>query len=118
MSIDATDFGSITIDGRRYDHDVVIRLSGQVEKRRKKLSKAVYGTSHIISKDEARSIFEKGCETLIVGAGQQGNVRLSPQADAYFGKKGCRVTVLPTPQAIESFNRSHKRTIGLMHVTC
>ena len=39
MQIDKTEFGSITIDGKAYDHDVIIHLSGEVEKRRKKLSK-------------------------------------------------------------------------------
>jgi hypothetical protein len=118
MSIDRTAFGSITIDGQTYDHDVVIRLCGKVEKRRKKLSKAQYGTSHIISKAEAKSVFEDGCDLLIIGAGQQGNVHLSPEASAYFEKKGCHVVVQPTSEAIRSFNRSHDKKIGLMHVTC
>jgi len=42
MQIDRTQFGSITIDGKNYEHDVVIRLSGKVEKRQKKLSKEQY----------------------------------------------------------------------------
>ena len=47
--IDGTQFGSVTIDGEVFTHDVIIRLGGRVEKRNKKLSKAVYGTSHTIS---------------------------------------------------------------------
>ena len=43
MQIDRSQFGSITIDGKTYEHDVVIRLSGKVEKRQKKLSKEQYG---------------------------------------------------------------------------
>jgi hypothetical protein len=30
LSINQTEFGSITIDGQAYEHDVVIRLSGKV----------------------------------------------------------------------------------------
>ena len=118
MSIDATEFGSITIDGKTYPHDVVIRLSGEVEKRRKRLSKDVYGTSHVISKAEAKHVHDDGCELLVVGAGQEGNVRLSPEAREYFDKKRCRVIVQPTPDAIETFNRSQEKRIALMHVTC
>jgi hypothetical protein len=62
MKIEETRFGNITIDGKTYDHDVVIRLSGDVIKRKKKLSKKYYGTSHVLSKDEAKFVFEKGCE--------------------------------------------------------
>ena len=53
MKIDGTTFGSITIDGKTYDHDVIVRLSDKVEKRKKKLSKRVYGSSHTVSEDEA-----------------------------------------------------------------
>ena len=76
MRIDRTEFGEITIDGKTYEHDVIIRLSGEVVKRKKKLSKRLYGTSHIVSKDEAKFVFEKGCKRLILGSGQEGNVHL------------------------------------------
>ncbi len=118
MPIERTEFGSITINGKTYDHDVIIRLSGEVRKRHKKLSKEKYGTSHIISKAEAEDILEDGCDQLIVGSGQEGNVRLSPEASEYFDKKGCHVLLQPTPEAIRSFNQSREKKIGLMHVTC
>jgi hypothetical protein len=118
MKIDRTEFGSITIDGKIYDHDVIIDLSGGVTKRKKRLSKEKYGTSHIISKAEAKAIFEKGCELLIIGAGQEGNVRLSEEAEDYFKKHGCTVVLRRTPEAIDAFNRSREHKIALMHVTC
>lgn len=74
MEIESTRFGTITIDGKTYDHDVIIRLSGVVAKRKKKLSKKYYGTSHVLSKDEAKFVFERGCEQIILGSGQMGNV--------------------------------------------
>jgi len=107
MEIEGTRFGSITIDRKTYEHDVVIRLSGEVIKRKKKLSKKYYGTSHVLSKDEAKFVFEKGCEEFIIGSGQIGNVHLSPEAEAYFAKKGCKVLLQPTPEAIRVFNESH-----------
>src|SRR5499427_8770870 len=101
MEIEETTFGTITIDGKIYEHDVVIRLSGEVVKRKKKPSKKYYGTSHTLSKDEAKFVFEKGCEQLVVGSGQIGNVRLSSEAEAYFAKKDCEVLLQPTPEAID-----------------
>jgi hypothetical protein len=38
MEIEGTTFGSITIDGKTYEHDVIIRLSWEVVKRKKRLS--------------------------------------------------------------------------------
>jgi hypothetical protein len=62
--------------------------------------------------------FERGCERLILGSGQVGNVHLSPEAEAYFAKKGCNVILQATPEAIRVFNTSHAKKIGLFHVTC
>ena len=118
MGIERSTFGAITIDGKTYEHDVVIRLSGEVMKRKKKLSKKYSGTSHVLSKREAKFVFEKGCEQLVVGSGQMGNVRLSSEAEAYFAKKNCKVILQPTPEAIHVFNRSTAKKIGIFHVTC
>src|SRR5215831_11959434 len=118
MEIEGTTFGTITIDGKTYEHDVIICLSGEMVKRKKKPSKKYYGTSHVLSKDEAKFVFERGCEQLILGSGQVGNVNLSPEAGAYFAKKGCKVLLQPVPEAIDAFNRSHAKQIGLFHVTC
>jgi hypothetical protein len=116
--IDRTDFGSITIEGETLEYDVVIRLNGKVKKRKKKLSKAVYGTSHTISLDEAKHVYQKGAEQLIIGAGQYGNVVLSDQATTYFEGKRCQVKLKPTPEAIQIWNKADGAVIGLFHVTC
>src|SRR5262249_16864136 len=113
MEIEGTTFGTITIDGKTYEHDVIIRLSREVVKPKKKVSKKVFGTSHVLFKDGAKFVFEGGCEKLILGSGQVGNVHLSPEAEAYFAKKGCKVLLQPTPEAIDAFNRSHAKKIGL-----
>ena len=49
MEIERTTFGTITIDGKTYEHDVIIRLSGEVARRKKQLSKKYFGTSHVLS---------------------------------------------------------------------
>ena len=116
--IDATEFGSITIDGCVIEHDVIVRLGGKVKKRKKKLSKRVYNTSHIVSLDEAKHVFEKGAERLIVGSGQQGMVVLSDEAEDYFRRKGCAVELAPTPVAVQRWNKAKGAVIGLFHVTC
>jgi hypothetical protein len=116
--LDRTGFGWLEIDGERYEHDVLIRLGGKVKKRKKKLSKRVFGTSHTVSLDEARHVFEKGATRLIVGSGQDGNVTLSPEAERYFSTRHCKVTLLATPEAIVAWNDAPKKAIGLFHVTC
>jgi hypothetical protein len=116
--IDGTEFGSITIDGAVFEYDVILRLSGKVKKRKKKLSKRVYGTSHTISLDEAKHVYEQGAQRLIIGAGQHGNVTLSDEAADYFKRKGCVVEVEPTLAATRAWNNAKGAVIGLFHVTC
>ena len=116
--IDGTEFGSITIEGEVVEYDVIVRLNGKVKKRKKKLSKAVYGTSHTISLDEAKRVYQKGAEELIIGTGQHGNVVLSDEAATYFERKRCQVKLLPTPEAIRIWNKTDGAVIGLFHVTC
>ena len=118
--IDATDFGSITVGGRVFDHDVVISPDGEVTKRKKKLSKAVYGTSHTISLHEAKYVYGQAAaaDRLIVGAGQYGRVHLSPEAAEFFARRAWEITLLPTPQVIGIWNKTEGRAVGLFHVTC
>ena len=116
--IEATTFGSITIDSRRIENDVILRLDGSVKKRKKKLSKKVYGTSHTISLDEAKYVYEKGAELLIIGTGQYDLVRLSDEAEKYLEKRGCQVKLMPTPKAIRAWNRAKGKVVALFHVTC
>jgi hypothetical protein len=117
-SIDGTAFGSITIAGERYEHDIVIRLHGEVKKRKKKLSKLKYGTSHKVSLEEAQHIFEAGATRLLVGTGQSGCVELSDEAAEFFRQNGCSVQLFPTPQAMTAWNGAKGAVIGLFHVTC
>lgn len=116
--IKKTGFGWIEIGGERYDHDVLIRLDGSVTKRKKKLSSAIYGSSHTISRDEAEYVCEPGAELLLIGCGQEGLVQLSPEAEAYFSEAGIPVELLPTPVAAERWNTLHGKAIALLHVTC
>jgi hypothetical protein len=116
--IEATAFGWITIAGQRIRHDVILRLDGSVKKRKKKLSKKVFGTSHTISLGEAKHVYEQGAELLIVGTGQYDRVRFSKEAEAFLRKRDCEIQLAATPEAINLWNRARGRVIGLFHVTC
>src|SRR6267378_1674423 len=108
MEIERTTFGTITIDGKTYEHDVIIRLSGEVVRRKKKLSKKYYGTSHVLSKDEAKFVFENGCEQLILGSGQMDNVHLSRRILRKRAARSC--CSRPPRRFIRSTTRTRRRS--------
>ena len=116
--LSGTGFGWIDVDEERISHDILIRLDGEVTKRKKKLSKEIYGTSHTISQAEAEYIYEKNAAGLLIGAGHYGRVRLSPEAAAYFQDQNCPVEVRTTPEAVKFWNESKKSLLGLFHITC
>ena len=116
--IDDTRFGSISIDGRQYHADVVVRADGRVQLRREALHGKRFGTSHVLSVGEARVLFAPGVERVIVGSGQAGMLSVSDEALRYFRVRGCTVEVLPKPQGIDSWNAASGGVSGLFHVTC
>ena len=60
MEIENTTFGTITMDGKTYEHDVVVRLTGEVVKRKKKLSKKYYGTKHTLRTEDGPPLRGRG----------------------------------------------------------
>jgi len=116
--INATQFGSITVDGTPFTHDILIDLEGQIQKRKKKLSKQIYGTSHTLSLAEAEHVYQEGAQQLILGSGQYDQCRLSDEAESFFQQKNCTVKILPTPEAIKAWNEAQGQVIGLFHITC
>jgi hypothetical protein len=116
--IDDTWFGSITVEDARYEYDIIIRLSGKVRKRNKALSKAVYGTSHTISLAEIEDLYRKKADRLIIGTGQEGQVRLSEEAAEFLARHNCKADLWPTPKAVKHWNEAQGKVLGLFHVTC
>ena len=106
--IDDTWFGSITVDGTRYEHDILIRLSGKVRKRKKELSKAVYGTSHTISLAEIEELYRPKAKRLIIGTGQEDKVRLSPEAADFLSDHNCQVDLWPTLESSREMERGQR----------
>lgn len=117
-TIGESKFGSITVDGETFDYDIVIRLNGKVKKRKKKLSKQQYGTSHTMSLAEAEHIYDDGAKQVIVGTGQHGMLKLSEEAEGFFEEHGCKVQAISTPGAVETWNDAEGRVIAMFHVTC
>ena len=116
--INDTSFGSIRVKGKPYDHDIIINLEGQVNKRKKKLSKAIYGSSHTISLPEIEYVYQDGAEGLIIWTGQYGVARLSEEAAEFLEARRCRFILKNTPGALEEWNRQQGKWIGLFHITC
>lgn len=83
MKINKFKFGSITIDGRMYDHDVLIYPDRHIEEREG--SRGMFG-SHDIREEEIEQICKDRPDLLIIGTGADGKASLS-----FDGGHGARI---------------------------
>lgn len=110
-------FGEIEIDGRRYDHDIVID-GGRVAKRAKKASKKYKGRyGHTpLSVDED---LPWGRGRLIIGTGASGALPIMPEVEAAAKERGDQLVALPTEQALELLREMDGADVhAVVHVTC
>jgi hypothetical protein len=110
-------FGSIEVDERRYDHDIVID-AGDVRQRKKKPSKRYRGEfGHTpLSADED---IPWGGSRLIIGTGAFGSLPIMPALREEAGSRGVDLAAVPTEEAcrlIANLDRSEVHAV--LHVTC
>jgi len=114
-------FGSITIDGKTYNHDVEVRWTGEVLKwwRRE---------SHVIDVEDVKRAVEQKPDTIIIGTGESGIAEVTEGTQKFIKEKGIKLIIDLTEQATKTFNiikeeseeeeGRQRRVIGLFHLTC
>jgi hypothetical protein len=118
MRLEYPAFGRIMVDGKTYEHDVVVYPSGRVERRKKEISKRKHGTSHKLDPKELKEYLSEDFDVLVVGTGYYGRLSLLPESRELVGDR--EILELPTKKAVEVFNELQKkrRVLGIFHVTC
>ena len=117
MRFETFSFGSISIDGVTYEHDVVI-AHGEVRKRKKKPSKELrdtYGHTPLSSKEE----IPWKCRRLVVGTGRHAALPVTDELKREAKRRKVELIILPTAEAIEVLNKEDlDKTNAILHVTC
>ena len=112
--IDSTRFGSITVNGKKYESDVIVTWEGRVKEARTEVR-------HLIGEaDFLKLLFERP-DIIIIGTGQYGAMEIGESVIKFAKEKKVRLIAKPTPEAIVRFNHLvavGKKVVGYMHVTC
>jgi len=110
-------FGEINIEGRRYNHDVVIE-QGEVRERRKKPSKAYRARfGHTPLSEEEHIPWHRG--KLFIGTGAYGSLPVMPGVYEAARRKGVEVIAKPTIEVCKLLEDCNPRDINaILHVTC
>lgn len=116
MRFDRYAFGSIEVDGRSYDHDLVID-HGDVRKRRKGPSKPLrsrYGHTPLSLEED----IPWDCRRLVIGSGAAGALPITDDVVEEAARRNVELLVLPTSEAIEELRHARADTNAILHVTC
>ncbi len=115
MQFNAFSFGSISIDGVTYDHDVILDR-GEVRKRKKKPSKKfreAFGHTPLSLEEE----IPWTCHCLVVGTGA-GALPVMKEVQTEAKRRKVELLIVPTDEAIELLNQNPPETNAILHVTC
>lgn len=114
MKIESPGFGSIVIDGRRYNRDVIV-LHGEVRPDwwRKE--------GHGLYPEDISEVLAARPEVFVLGCGWYGALKVSPETRRAFEEAGIRLVCRPTPEACQELTRLLAEGVdaaGGFHLTC
>ncbi len=116
VHVEKFSFGSIHIDAKVYDYDLVIDR-GEVPKRKKKASK-LYRDAYGHTPVSVEENIPWRCRRLVVGTGAEGRLPVMPDVQKDAQVRKVELVVLPTKDAIAILNRGDLHTNAILHVTC
>jgi hypothetical protein len=109
-------FGSLRIDGRPFEHDVVIDR-GEIRDRKKKPSKKFRDDFGHTPLSIAEEIPWK-CRQLVIGTGAYGRLPVMKEVEREAKRHKVKLLILPTIKAIEVLQEDPADTNAIIHVTC
>jgi hypothetical protein len=112
--IESYSFGSMTITGQLHRNDVKIienKIVGNWWRRE----------GHALYSQDIDDILYASVETLVVGTGAYGGMKVTEEAEEAIEAQGINLVAVPTKEAVSIFNSLHgqgKRVSGAFHLTC
>jgi hypothetical protein len=114
--IDAYSFGCMTIAGRQYHKDLIIRADGTV------FCPWWRNRGHGLSIDGLREALEPEPEIVVVGTGSPGMMQPDKDLSRVLRKRGIEPLIMPTAAAAEEYNRlradAGRAVAACFHLTC
>lgn len=126
MKIESYDFGKIKIDGKVYNHDVIIYPSSFDKKGDRVYPDEVKDwwrdESHWVGVEDIKEIIEKKPKTIIFGTGESGIMKVAEETRKFLEASDIQIIIEPTKKACEVYNKlsdeEKKSTIAVLHLTC
>ncbi len=113
MKINSYNFGEIIIDGKKFTHDVIIypdRVDAEWWRKE----------GHKLAIEDLQEVLKNPPETLIVGTGANGVLKVPSKVKQQLESKGIKVKIEKTDRACKLFNELEKKdkVVIALHLTC
>ena len=112
--IESYSFGSMKVKGQNYRNDLKIiddQIVGNWWRRE----------GHALYVQDIDDILYSSAETLVVGTGAYGSMRITEEAAKAIQDQGIKLVAVPTKEAVSIFNSLHAQgesVAGAFHLTC
>ena len=118
MTVDMLSFGKIVLDGKTYDHDLVIDR-GEIGKRKKGESKPLkgrYGHTPLTPREN----IPWDCRRLVIGTGMSEALPVTDELREEADRLGVELQLMPTPDAAALLEQTGTGggTNFVLHLTC
>jgi hypothetical protein len=107
--INSSEYESIIINSKEFKNHVVIYSSGEIIEA---------NIRHELHRDFVEKYLKEDIELLIIGTGTSGCVKVFEGVKHLAEEKGIELIIDETPEACYQFNKSSKRAVALIHITC
>lgn len=104
-------FGKIIIDGQTYTSDVII-LEDTI------LDDWWRDQGHVLNPQDLQKVYEKSPDTLVVGTGAYGRMKVPEKTRSDIENKGINLIVEKTEDAVQTFNELQGSRAAAFHLTC
>lgn len=115
MHFDKFSFGTLRIDGKTYEQDVVVDR-GEIRKRKKTPSKKFrdeFGHTPVSIEEE----IPWKCRRLVIGTGAHGRLPVMKEVKREAERRHVELVIVPTSEAIKLMEKDSKAN-AILHMTC
>ncbi len=113
-TIEHYSFGSVKVDGRKYESDVII-YPDSIK------SDWWRAQGHKLQLEDIDEILENPPEILVVGQGDSSRMQIDKRVTEELQKRNIELVAGPTDRACDKFNELSKkgsRVVAALHLTC
>jgi hypothetical protein len=111
--IESYEFGGITIDGKTYNHDLILFDEKAIDWWRKE--------GHVVDIEDLKNL-PNSFEVLVIGSGASGMCKVPDKTIDYIKKDlNAELVIEMTGDAVKTYNKlvdDSKKVVGAFHLTC